>query len=167
MAVSLPTDAGSQARTILHRFLEYDHLIGRDAAGWTVITLALDDWLLERAADVRRRRRAPRRQRDGEPDDDTEADEPPKAINFLSETPNVSLLLPAHRPISQHLSQPQPFRLPSIEDRFHDVGRQASERHEPADIGVRHALLLRKVGDRLGLTALDPAPPPVRADQGL
>jgi hypothetical protein len=48
-----------------------------------------------------------------------------------------------------------------------DVRRQAGERQEPANIGVRDALLLRKVGDRLRLTALDPPPPPVRSNQRL
>ena len=74
---------------------------------------------------------------------------------FPRKIPKDSLLLPVQRPIPQHLGQPQPLRLPPIEDRFHDVRRQAGERQEPADIGVRDALLLRKVGDRLGLTALD------------
>jgi Domain of unknown function (DUF6378) len=38
---------------------------------------------------------------------------------------------------------------------------------QPADIRVRHALLLRKVGDRLRAAALDSAPPAVRADERL
>jgi hypothetical protein len=50
---------------------------------------------------------------------------------------------------------------------FHNVRRQAGERQEPADIGVRDALLLRKIGDRLGLTALDPLPPAIRSNQRL
>jgi hypothetical protein len=58
---------------------------------------------------------------------------------------------PAQRPVPQHLGQPQPLRLPPVENRLHDVGRQAGERQERADIGVRAALLLRKVGDRQGL----------------
>jgi hypothetical protein len=39
---------GSQARTILHHILEHGDVAGRDAAGRTVITLAVHDWLLER-----------------------------------------------------------------------------------------------------------------------
>ena len=62
----------------------------------------------------------------------------------------------------KHLSQPQPLRLPPIEDGLHNVRRQAGERQEPADVGVRDAVLLRKVGDGLRLTALDSAPPAVR-----
>jgi hypothetical protein len=45
--VLLPTDAGSQARTILHHLLEHGDVTGRDVAGRTMITLAVDDWLFE------------------------------------------------------------------------------------------------------------------------
>jgi hypothetical protein len=79
----------------------------------------------------------------------------------------ASLLLPLHRPIPQHLGKPESLRLPSVQDRFHDVRRETGERQKPADIGVRDALLLRKVGDRVRLTALDPPPPAVRADERL
>jgi hypothetical protein len=48
-----------------------------------------------------------------------------------------------------------------------DVRRQTGQWKEPADIGIRDALLLRKVGDRLRAAALDLAPPAVSADQGL
>jgi hypothetical protein len=41
--------------------------------------------------------------------------------------------------------------------------RQVSGK-QPADVGVRDALLLRKVGDLLRTPALNP-PPPVRADE--
>jgi Integrase core domain/leucine-zipper of insertion element IS481 len=60
-----------------------------------------------------------------------------------------------------------PLRLPPVQDRLHNVRRQAGERQDPADIRIRHSLLLRKVGDRLRLTALDPPPPPVRPDERL
>ena len=43
-------------------------------------------------------------------------------------------------------------------------GCQAGQRKEPADIGVRDVLVLREVGDRPGLTALDPPPPAVRTE---
>jgi hypothetical protein len=46
--VSLPLDPGSEARTILHHLLEHGDLGDRDAAGRTLITLAVNDWLLER-----------------------------------------------------------------------------------------------------------------------
>jgi hypothetical protein len=48
---------------------------------------------------------------------------------------------------SQHLSRPSPLGLPPVEDGLHDVGRQAGERQQPADVRVRDALLLRKMGD--------------------
>jgi hypothetical protein len=78
-----------------------------------------------------------------------------------------SLLLPRDRPVPQYLGQPQFLRLPSIEDRLDEFGCQARERQEPADIGVRHALLLRKIGDRLRAAALDLAPPAMRSNQRL
>jgi hypothetical protein len=45
---ALPLESGAQARTILHHLLEHGDVAGRDAAGRTVITLAVDDWLPER-----------------------------------------------------------------------------------------------------------------------
>jgi hypothetical protein len=75
--VSLPLDPGSEARTILHHLLEHGDQSDRDAAGRTLITLAVNDWLLERlltfdagAEDLE----------DGgadEPDDHDEMDVPP------------------------------------------------------------------------------------------
>ena len=75
--VPLPIDAASQARTLLYHLLEHGDVAGRDAAGRTVITLAVDDWLLERlltfdagSEDIE----------DGgydEPDDAEESDGPP------------------------------------------------------------------------------------------
>ena len=91
----------------------------------------------------------------------------PETFLVAADNPAKSLFLLYKRPIPQHLGQPQPLRLPSVKDRFHNVGRQASEREQPADIRVRHALLLRKVGDRLRLPALDPPPPAVRTDERL
>ena len=66
----LPLDPGAQARALLHHLLERGDIVGRDAAGRTVIQLAADDWLLEqllsfdshslRGSGARRRRRAGR-----------------------------------------------------------------------------------------------------------
>ena len=72
----------------------------------------------------------------------------------------LSLSGPYKRCIPKQLNQPQPLRLAPVQDRFHNVGRQAGERQEPTDVGHRHALLLGEVGDRLRPAALDPAPPP-------
>ena len=38
----LPLDPGSQARVLLHHLLESGDIVGRDAAGRTVIQLAAD-----------------------------------------------------------------------------------------------------------------------------
>jgi hypothetical protein len=61
----------------------------------------------------------------------------------------------------------QPLRLPPVQDRFHDVGRRQVGGRSLADVGIRHALVLRKVGDRVSLPALDPAPPAMRSNQHL
>jgi hypothetical protein len=48
MAVrSLPLDPEARARALLHHLLEAGDVIGRHAAGRTVIQVAADDWLLE------------------------------------------------------------------------------------------------------------------------
>jgi hypothetical protein len=75
-------------------------------------------------------------------------------------------LLPPHcRPIPQQLRQPQPLRLPPVEDRLDEVGREAGERQQAADVGEGDALVLGEVGDRRRLNALDLAPPEVGADE--
>ena len=58
----------------------------------------------------------------------------------------------------RHTSGPFPqqlrksLRLPSVQDRFHKMsGARQVQREQPADVGIRNALLLRKVGDRLSL----------------
>ena len=88
-------------------------------------------------------------------------------VELIAQAPFLPLSVPDQLPVPQQLDEPQTLRLPPVEDRLHDVRRQASQRQEPADIGVRDAFLLRKVGDRLGLPALDPAPPPARAHERL
>jgi hypothetical protein len=63
---------------------------------------------------------------------------------------------PAERPIIQDVSQPQPFRLPPVEDRLNDVRREAGQRQEPADVGVGLAFLRSQVhgeGEPLGAGA--------------
>src|SRR5919106_1106628 len=85
----------------------------------------------------------------------------------LAKAESPPLVLPTTWSIPQQLSQPQPLRLPSVKHRLDEVRRQAGERQEPADVGVRDALLLRQVGDRSRLPALDPPPPVVRTDERL
>ena len=43
---ALPLDPGAQARALLRHLLEAGDIVGRDAAGRTVIQLVADDWLL-------------------------------------------------------------------------------------------------------------------------
>jgi hypothetical protein len=55
------------------------------------------------------------------------------------ETLGFPLFIPIQRPIAQQLAEPQPLRLPPVQNRLDDVRRQAGERQEPADICVRDA----------------------------
>jgi hypothetical protein len=63
----------------------------------------------------------------------------------IAEAPVRSLLIPVQRPLPQHLGEPEPPRLPAVQDRFHDVGRQACEREQPADVGVRDQITRAKI----------------------
>ena len=45
--VRLPLDPGSQARALLHHLLQHADVAGKDALGRTILTLAVDAWLLE------------------------------------------------------------------------------------------------------------------------
>ena len=51
----------------------------------------------------------------------------------LSEAPAQPLLLPCQWPIPEHLRQPQPLRLPPIEDRLHNVRHETGQRWEAPD----------------------------------
>jgi hypothetical protein len=51
----LPLPAGIQARMLLHLLLEHGDVAGHDAAGRTVIQLAVNDHTLETAPDLRGR----------------------------------------------------------------------------------------------------------------
>ena len=46
--------------------------------------------------------------------------------------------------------KPKPLWLSAVEDGFDDIRREAGERQQPADVGVRHALLGGEVGDGPG-----------------
>jgi hypothetical protein len=78
--------------------------------------------------------------------------------------PKAPLLLPGEVNIAEQIGEPEPFRLPSIEDRLDDVRRQACEQQQPANISVRDILLGSEVGDRPGLPTLDPPPGAVYLD---
>ena len=45
--MSLRLDPGAQARALLHLILQHGDLAGQDAAGRTLITLAVDTWTLD------------------------------------------------------------------------------------------------------------------------
>jgi hypothetical protein len=85
----------------------------------------------------------------------------------IAEAPGLPLGVPGKRFIPEHVGKPQHIRLPPVQDRLDDVRREAGERQEPAHVGVGYALLLSQIGERAGLTALDPPAPAVCADQGL
>ena len=53
----------------------------------------------------------------------------------------------ASAPLPSISASLSPFRLPPVEDCFNDVGREAGERKEPADVGDRHVLLLNENRD--------------------
>ena len=46
--VSLPLPPGAEARLLLRRLLDEVNILGRDAAGRTIIQFAVDDWALDR-----------------------------------------------------------------------------------------------------------------------
>jgi hypothetical protein len=75
--IPLLLDPGAQARTILHHLLERGDIAGSDAMGRTVITLAVDDWLLEQLLTFDAGSEELEDSGDGEPDDDAEEDGPP------------------------------------------------------------------------------------------
>ncbi len=62
-------DPGTEARTVLHHLLEHGDLAGRDAIGRTLITLAVDDRLLERLLTFEAGSEDLEDGGDGEPDD--------------------------------------------------------------------------------------------------
>jgi hypothetical protein len=72
--IALRLDPGAQARTILHHVLHHGDIAGRDAAGRTVITLAVDDWLLEQLLAFDADAEEIEDGGDSEPDDDAEED---------------------------------------------------------------------------------------------
>jgi hypothetical protein len=73
----LPLDSGAQARALLHHILEHGDIVGRDAAGETIIQLSVNDYVLEmlmtfdaEAAEL-------------EPEHDDEEDGPPVPIELV------------------------------------------------------------------------------------
>jgi hypothetical protein len=69
--VPLPLSQNVQARALLHHLLEHGDIVGRDAAGRTIVQLAVDDRVLERLlifdADVAELEPEPDEEEDGSP----------------------------------------------------------------------------------------------------
>jgi hypothetical protein len=69
--VPLPLSQNVQARALLHHLLEHGDIVGRDAAGRTIVQLAVDDRVLERLlifdADVAELEPEPDEEADGSP----------------------------------------------------------------------------------------------------
>jgi hypothetical protein len=81
--VPLPLSQNVQARALLHHLLEHGDIVGRDAAGRTIVQLAVDDRVLEtlmifdaEAADLEDRG-------DDEPEPDEEEDGPPVVVELV------------------------------------------------------------------------------------
>ena len=72
--IPLLLDPGTQARTILHHLLERGDIAGSDAVGRTVITFAVDEWLLEQLLTFDAGGEELEDNGDAEPEDDTEED---------------------------------------------------------------------------------------------
>jgi hypothetical protein len=74
--VPLPLPPNAAARALLHHLLEHGDVVGRDAAGQTIIQLAVDDWVLDKLmtfdAEVA----------EFEPEPDDEEDGPPVLIEL-------------------------------------------------------------------------------------
>jgi hypothetical protein len=75
--VPLPLPPNVAARALLHHLLEHGDIVGRDAAGQTIIQLSVDDYVLETlmtfdadAADL-------------EPEPDGEEDGPPLLVELV------------------------------------------------------------------------------------
>jgi hypothetical protein len=75
--VPLPLSQNVQARALLHHLLEHGDIVGRDAAGRTIVQLAVDDRVLEtlmifdaEAAEL-------------EPEPDEEEDGPPVVVELV------------------------------------------------------------------------------------
>ena len=69
--VPLPLSQNVQARALLHHLLEHGDIVGRDAAGRTIVQLAVDDRVLETLlifdADVAELESEPDAEEDGSP----------------------------------------------------------------------------------------------------
>jgi hypothetical protein len=81
--VPLPLPLGAEARALLHHLLEHGDVVGRDAAGRTMIQLALDDWVLDKLMTFDADAVELEHGGDDEPDADDEEDGPPVVVDFV------------------------------------------------------------------------------------
>lgn len=72
--VPLPLPPGAEARKLVHHLLEHGDIVGQDAAGRTIIQLAVDDWVLEKLMGFGAEAAELEDGADDEPDADAEED---------------------------------------------------------------------------------------------
>jgi hypothetical protein len=84
MAIApLPLPSGSQARALLHQVLERGDIVGRDAAGQTIIQLSVPDYVLERLMTFDAEAAELEDGGDDEPGADDEEDGPPVVVDLV------------------------------------------------------------------------------------
>jgi len=81
--VRLPLSPGAEARALLHHILEHGDIVGRDAAGRTIIQLAVDDWALEQLMAFDPGAVELEGGGDDEPDAEEEEDGPPVVVELV------------------------------------------------------------------------------------
>jgi hypothetical protein len=75
--IPLPLPPSAEAPALLHHLLEHGDIVGRDAAGRTIIQLTVDDWTLEKLATFDADGAELEDGADAEPEPDDEEDGPP------------------------------------------------------------------------------------------
>jgi hypothetical protein len=87
MAIApLPLPPGAEARALLHHLLEHGDIVGKDAAGRTIMQLAVDDWVLAKLMKFD----ADAAEFEDGADDEPDADDEEDGIGFVQ--PNSTML---------------------------------------------------------------------------
>ena len=81
--VPLPLPPGAEAPALPHHLLEQGDIVGKDAAGRTIIQLAVNDRVLEKLMTFDAETADLEDGGDDEPDADDEEDGPPVLIEFM------------------------------------------------------------------------------------
>jgi hypothetical protein len=81
--VPLPLPPGAEARALLHHLLEHGDVVGRDAAGRTIIQMAVDDWAMERLLSFDADAAELEDGGDNEPDAEDEEDGPAVMVELM------------------------------------------------------------------------------------